>query len=212
MEKLAKTKKRILQYLEYKGITKREFCEATKISYPNLLGKSLESEFGGAQISEILSHFSEISPDWLILGVGSMLRTAEPHTIPLITAKAFAGPNGWDTDGELPANCPRYVAPDIHGARADFMIQIYGDSMLPRYHSGDIVMCQFVCEKDFLQWGKIYVVDSEQGAMIKRLCYDPDNEECVLLKSENPDYAPIRIPKNEIRQLALVVGLYRIEA
>jgi SOS-response transcriptional repressor LexA len=48
--------------------------------------------------------------------------------------------------------------------------------------------------------------------MIKRLCQDPTIEECVLLKSENPDYAPIRIPKNEIRQLALVVGLYRIEA
>ena len=48
--------------------------------------------------------------------------------------------------------------------------------------------------------------------MIKRLCQDPDNEECVLLKSKNPDYAPIRILKNEIRQLALVVGLYRIEA
>ena len=212
MEKLAKTKKRILQYLEYKGITKREFCEATKISYPNLLGKSLESEFGGAQIGEILSHFSEISPDWLILGIGSMLRTAETHTIPLITAKAFAGPNGWDTDGEYLQTCQHYAVPDMQNMKADFMIQIYGDSMLPRYHSGDMVFCQFVRDKNFLQWGKIYVVDSEQGAMIKRLCYDPTSDDTVLLKSENPDYAPIRLRKDEIRQLALVVGVYRIEA
>ena len=67
-------------------------------------------------------------------------------------------------------------------------------------------------DKNFLQWGKIYVVDSEQGAMIKRLCYDPSGEDTVLLKSENPDYAPIRLRKDEIRQLALVVGVYRIEA
>lgn len=54
--------------------------------------------------------------------------------------------------------------------------------------------------------------DFEQGAMIKRLYQDPTNEDCVLLKSENPNYTPIRIQKNEIRGLALVVGLYRIEA
>ena len=44
-------------------------------------------------------------------------------------------------------------------------------------------------DKSFLQWGKIYVVDSEQGAMIKRLCYDPSSDDIVLLKSDNPDYA-----------------------
>ncbi|MBR6520458.1 MAG: helix-turn-helix transcriptional regulator [Paludibacteraceae bacterium] len=211
MEQLAKTKKRILQYLEYKDITKRQFCEITKISYPNLLGKSLESEFGGAQINEILSNFSEISPDWLILGKGEMLRQAENKKIPLITTKAFAGPNGWDQAGETFAGCPHYTIPDMFGEKADFIIQIYGDSMKPRYESGDMVICRYVLDHQFIQWGKIYVIDSEQGAMIKRLCIDPNGEDTLLLKSENPDYAPIRIAKNEIRHLALVIGLFRIE-
>ena len=212
MEQLAKTKKRILQYLEYKGITKKEFCEITKISYQNMLGHSLESEFGGTQTREILDKFPEISADWFILGKGEMLRRAEMPGVPLITAKAFAGPNGWDTAGERFQDCPHYAVPDMHNGQVDFMIQVYGDSMLPRYQSGDIVLCRIIKSADFIQWGKVYVVDSEQGAMIKRLCTDPESEKHVLLKSENPDYAPIRIYKHEIRQIALVVGLHRIEA
>ena len=212
MEQLAKTKKRILQYLEYKVITKRQFCETTKISYQNMLGHSLESEFGGAQIYEILDKFPEISADWFISGKGEMIRRIETRGIPLISAKAFAGPNGWDSEGELFQDCPHYPVPDMHHQQIDFMIQIYGDSMLPRYQSGDIMLCRIIKSNDFIQWGKVYVIDSEQGAMIKRLCIDPESENHVLLKSDNPEYDPIRIRKGEIRQIALVVGLHRIEA
>ena len=74
MEKISPIKKRILQYIEYKGITKQFFCNATGISYQNIKGKSLESEFGGNQIAIILSTFDEISSDWLLLGNGEMLR------------------------------------------------------------------------------------------------------------------------------------------
>lgn len=74
--KISPIKKRILQFIDYKGITKANFCELTGISYPNLNSKSLESELGGTQITLIASVFNEISLDWLILGKGEMLRSA----------------------------------------------------------------------------------------------------------------------------------------
>lgn len=43
-------------------------------------GKSLFSEIGGEQISEILSQYGEISPEWLLLGKGEMLRNNQPQT------------------------------------------------------------------------------------------------------------------------------------
>lgn len=64
-----------MQFIEYKGITKANFCELTGISYPNLNSKSLQSELGGSQITQISSVFNEISLDWLITGKGEMLRT-----------------------------------------------------------------------------------------------------------------------------------------
>lgn len=74
-DKISSIKQRILQYIDYKGITKQDFCEITGISYSNLRSKSLESEFGGVQITQILSLYDEISSDWLILGKGNMLRS-----------------------------------------------------------------------------------------------------------------------------------------
>ena len=78
--KISPIKKRILQFIDYKGITKATFCEMTGISYPNLNSKSLESEIGGAQITLISSTFNEISLDWLILGKGEMLRIQTDST------------------------------------------------------------------------------------------------------------------------------------
>ena len=72
--KISPIKNRILQFIEYKGITKSNFCELTGISYSNLNSKSLESEIVGSQLMLISSKFNEISLDWLILGKGNMLR------------------------------------------------------------------------------------------------------------------------------------------
>ena len=80
MDKISPIKERILQFIEYKGITKTDFCNNTNMSYANLKGKSLESELGGTQLYEILSYYREISPDWLILGEGEMLRSQEKKT------------------------------------------------------------------------------------------------------------------------------------
>lgn len=71
---MAIIKERILKYLEINKITKQKFCEMAGISYGNITGKAVESEFGGEQITEILRIFPDLSPDWLLLGKGEMLR------------------------------------------------------------------------------------------------------------------------------------------
>ena len=76
MSKISYIKERFLQYLDYKNIKKTVFSKKTGISYSNIKGKSLESEFGGEQICKILSVFGDISPDWFLLGKGEMLRNS----------------------------------------------------------------------------------------------------------------------------------------
>lgn len=75
MDKISPIKERILQFIEYKDITKKDFCDVTGISYANLKGKSLFSEIGGNQIGEILSTYGEISSDWLLTGNGNMIKS-----------------------------------------------------------------------------------------------------------------------------------------
>ena len=70
MDKISSIKERVLQYLNNQGITKVEFCNKTDISYSNLKGKSLESEFGGEQIAKIFDHFSRFKSRLVIAWQG----------------------------------------------------------------------------------------------------------------------------------------------
>lgn len=64
----------------------------------------------------------------------------------------------------------------------------------------------------FFQWGKIYVIDSSQGVLVKRVMRIEDDEKHVLLVSENKDeYEPFRFPVSDIRSLAIVIGVIRPE-
>lgn len=132
----------------------------------------------------------------------------EAGGIPLIPIEAAAGILSGDNVQVMDYECDHYVIPAFHGA--DFLIRVAGDSMTPRYISGDLVACIRLAMVDFLQWNKSYIIDSAQGVLLKRVkrSEKPDH---LLLVSENEEYDPFEIPTSEIRGLALVVGLIRIE-
>ena len=103
----------------------------------------------------------------------------------------------------------RYLIPDFNNI--DFMIRVKGESMYPKYSSGDIVACRTIKESSFLQWNKVHVIATrEQGILIKRI--NPNEEKnSITAVSENKDYASFTIPKNEITGIALVIGVIRLE-
>ena len=97
-------------------------------------------------------------------------------------------------------DCERMVTP-IKGA--DFAIQVTGDSMSPEYPSGSVILIKKINEKAFIEWGKTYVLDTENGAVIKtiRKTDNPDVIECVSL---NPAYQPFTMETRYIN------GWYRV--
>ena len=97
-------------------------------------------------------------------------------------------------------DCERMVTP-IKGA--DYAIQVTGDSMSPEYPSGSMILIKRINEKAFIEWGKTYVLDTENGAVIKtiRKTDNPDVIECVSL---NPAYQPFTMDTKYIN------GWYRV--
>ena len=67
-------KKRILEFVEKQKIGKYNFYGKAGLSQSNFAGKSMLSALSSAKITEILMLFPELSPDWLLLGKGEMLR------------------------------------------------------------------------------------------------------------------------------------------
>lgn len=96
-------------------------------------------------------------------------------------------------------------------AGAEYLIRVSGSSMYPKYSSGDILACKKIHEITFFQWGKIYVINSAQGAMVKRLFECTTNTDNIICKSDNEKYPPFELPKSEIRSLSIVIGVVRLE-
>ena len=184
-------------------------------------------------IQLIVENYPHYSADWLLTGRGSMLKTDTTplmgdqdspkeeddrpvaiHTdnpkegIPLIPINAMAGAMmGEQTVMEY--ECERYVVPLFKGA--EFLIPVKGSSMYPKYSSGDIVACKRIPMTDiFFQWNKVYVLDTNQGALIKRIKKGSDAEH-ILIVSDNKDYEPFELPIRCINNVAIVIGVIRLE-
>ncbi len=128
--------------------------------------------------------------------------------IPLIPVEAIAGVLSGNSTAVMEYECDRYDIPMFRGA--DFMIYVSGDSMQPKYFSGDLVACKRLPVDTFFQWNKVYVIDSEQGVIIKRIRPGSDSRHVVLV-SENVAYAPFELPLEKIYSIALVIGVVRAE-
>ena len=166
-------------------------------------------------VVEKVSALAEINIDWLITGKGDMLKsskgikpTKDGTGIPLIPVEAMAGCfTGSQTI--LLQECDHYVVPAFKNA--DFLIYVRGDSMQPRYFSGDMVACKMLSPTDlFFQWGKVYVLGTDQGALIKKVEQGTDDE-TITLVSENENYKPFQIPRRAVYHIAIVMGLIRTE-
>lgn len=127
--------------------------------------------------------------------------------IPLIPLEAFAGysPEQYQ---DIPIENTYHIT---EFDQADFLIRVKGDSMIPRFNGGDIVACKKILDLLYFQWHRIYVVYTKsQGVMIKRI-EQSKNQDFITLVSDNPEYKPFDIPKNDISDIALVMGAITLE-
>lgn len=180
-------------------------------------------------IQKVVDTIVSISPDWLLTGKGEMLREVngdKPHGqapeevkvapskgIPLVGVNAVGGFGGAEFAIKESDVKDYYVVPKFKDRRIDFMIEVAGSSMQPKYNSGDVVACTILKESRFIQWGKVHVIGTrEQGILIKRLypC-DSGGKDCIKCHSDNERYSPFEVTHEEITGIALVVGVIRLE-
>ena len=115
--------------------------------------------------------------DSLVAKAAAMLAETPPpkgeETLLVIPTGARAGTLGDFADSVSAYDCERMVSP-VRGA--DYAMQITGDSMSPEYPSGSQIIIKRINENAFIEWGKVYVLDTENGAVVKqvRRCPDPE--------------------------------------
>lgn len=182
------------------------------------------SNVGIKVVQNTVKKYPFINIDWLITGKGRMndfkinektvKEPGEEYVVkkigtPLVNIEAVGGFGNVNFKIEAKDIEDRYVIPDF--SNIDFMLRVTGSSMIPKYYSGDIVACRIIKESQFIQWNKVHVISTvEQGVLIKRIKQAKDKNYLIAL-SDNKDYDPFLIPKEEITGIALVIGTIRLE-
>ena len=151
-----------------------------------------------------------VNANYILTGRGSMFQDehfdVSVKTCPRIPYNAEAGKLTDVVEGVTEYDCERVPVVSAF-PKYDFTIRVTGRSMEPYYFAGDEVACLRINEARFLQWGRVHVLDTEQGVVIKRIY---ENGECIRCASFNPEYPDFNVPKSDIRSYNLVVGALRL--
>ena len=114
----------------------------------------------------------------------------------LLSTAAAAG-DGYDYS-DIPVEDYRFVYVNARNIRANGMIRVKGDSMLPVYHDGDLVYIQYTNQAEP---GEDVLCSSVAGMHIKRLGTDG-------VYSLNPDYPfTLTSPDDRVRIIGRVLGI-----
>ncbi len=202
MDKLQKALK-IKIMLKEKGITQRALAQKIGESH-NQISNRLN---GDRPISvEFINKLRPVLGD----GVLELLEDDEPQTDsptrPRVMYNSQAGSLTEVLDGVTLEQCEQVPVIPVF-PNYTFTIRVTGESMEPFIRSGDEVACLRVNESSFLQWGRIHVLDTAQGIVIKKIYDAGTGIKCVSL---NENYPPFVIPKGDIYSYNLVVGLLRL--
>ena len=184
------------------------------------LAKQMRGERGVslATIRALLDDDPTLNPDWLIHGRGQQHRShnaapqpvAAQRGLPLLPVGAIAGyeSTGWDT-AVMSDDCQRYDIPEAAARGAELLIAVDGDSMMPTLASGDIMALRPVRDRQAFKWGRIYVLDTENGGFVKRVM-PTDTADSVRLHSDNPYYPDFEMTHAAIRHIYDVVATVRM--
>lgn len=165
--------------------------------------------FSETLYSRINSLYKDVNIDWLRTGVGEMLNKADDNEnsndkegmeVLLLPVSAEGGRLDNFSTQVLAEDCETIISP-IKGV--DFAMTVTGDSMFPEYPSGSRVLVKKINEKAFIDWGRVYVLDTCNGTVIKKIM-PSEYEGKIRCESINPEYPPFEVCFDD------VFGMYRV--
>lgn len=113
-----------------------------------------------------------------------------PSAIPILGSIACGKQITPDTEPDGYADIPE-------GIHADFALRCKGDSMIPTFIDGDLVLIR---QQPEVENGQIAAVSIDGETTLKHLYRQADT---IVLIAENAAYAPITVPVNSDRQIII---------
>lgn len=222
----ATMKQRMNEFLAYIDMSQGKFEKSVDMSngWVNKIGDSIRED----NLKKISEVYPMLNIAWLKTGVGSMLngngeseetlytpkeehpkernqKDATEETAKMVLLLPVSAQGGSLNDFVVSvkeSDCEKVVSP-IRGV--DFAMTVSGDSMSPEYPNGSRIFIKRINERAFIEWGKVYVLDTCNGTVIKILV--PAEKEgyvkCVSI-NQDPIFAPFEVAFEDI------YGVYKV--
>lgn len=207
--------RRFKQIREELNLTQAAFAEELGISATTADIERGRTRIPGQVVKELLRKY-HINPLWLFgdssqkylhadkVFVNPKVVTVDQagkDNIVLVSAKAAAGYPNNIGDAQWFETLPAFTIPLPEYRNATFRgFQVDGDSMTPTIQSGEWIWARAVDDWDGLSEKNMYVIVTVDSVLVKKIRKEKDSP-FVNLISLNPDYAPIRVDRNEIREI-----------
>jgi len=203
---------RIIELMKYLNLNKNSFSDEIGMSSNVTIGRIINEKRNPSKttLEKIVNRFPQINYDWLKTGNGEMLKNdyetdefdRDINYVHLLPLSAVAGSLNDFVVSIKGSDCEKIVSP-IKGA--DWAITVSGDSMAPEFQAGSLILIKKINENAFIDWGKVYVLDTCNGTVIKIL--EPSAREgyirCISINPD-PRYAPFDVSFDDI------YGVYRV--
>ncbi len=126
--------------------------------------------------------------------------------ITLVPVKASAGYLNGYADPDFIDSLPRFSVPvpELSRERTYRAFQIKGDSMVP-IPTGSYILCEYLLNWNEMKEGQCYVLLTRDEGLVYKRFYKSTNDQ-LLLKSDNPEYAPFEVPFETVSEVWKALG------
>lgn len=207
------------KYMKAKGLNDNKVTIDLGLS-KGTLGKSrMENrDLSERNAQKVLDFYTDLNRTWLLTGEGEMLTASNEENEPQPKISYTKGQPYYDVDFmagfDIMVNdqttLPKYnidFAPYNHDGV--LWCNVTGNSMQPLISSGDIIAIKRMLEwKDFILYGEVYGVVTNDLRTIKIVTKSSKGDEYVRLVPANPssEYQPQDLPVKLITQMYKIVG------
>ena len=201
------------RYLTNLGLTQDEIAKrfgVTKQAINSLL--TGRKPFGKQNAIKWANEFG-LNAAWLLTGEGEMIKGSTETVVEV----AEHGTPVYDIDATCGDLSRPIVFTDEHiighvnlpnVSQNSIIIRANGDSMEPHIHDGDWIAVREVANLNVLYYGQVYLIITNEYRLLKYLRRDEDDEQhYIILRSDNPNYDDIRLPKADIKHLFIVENI-----
>ncbi len=200
---------------QYSGLTWKELAQRVGLASAQTFTDIRNKKHGISMklANRIVEAYPDIRREWLMFGMGAMLKPKEEKGINLYDASSANG-------GEAISEGRMVGRIDVGSCfpHAEIAVRNNSDSMT-EYPVGCILVLKRVCDFDLMIPGANYLVETKEFSVVKRYQKGKDDAH-IALYSSNPSaypdgrlvYEPFEIPMDSVKRVFSVIGYIYTQA